>query len=339
MIQTQTTTDTPRFETARQHVAPGQDLLMVTPRTTWWSAIVAGACAAMAIQVIFAVLGAAIGMSVISSSSSSVSDRALSLGAAVYWLVSGLVSLFIGGWVAGRLRLTADAGIGAMQGFLAWGLITILSAAMMATIGGAAMGGSLAMVGDSLNANLRSNLPGMTGNGGFAAPRGSFNNDNGLTSGSNFKNGSNPNSTNAASGVNNGIITNGTGAADSTTNAASSANGADDTNTNTATNPGSATPATGTGGVGSPSFVQSNANQPNGNFANGNSGNTMNGQQPVLTEAQQREAAKNASIASWWTLAALVLGAAVASLAGGAAAKSYKAAPLVRGEVQRARAD
>ena len=52
--------------------------------------------------------------------------------------------------------------------------------------------------------------------------------------------------------------------------------------------------------------------------------NNLDRPQPRLTELDRKEAAKNAAGASWWTLFALVLGAAAASIGGGAGARALQ---------------
>jgi signal transduction histidine kinase len=61
-----------------------------------WSSVIAGAVAAIAAQVLFATLGLAIGLSVPGTA------EGIGIFAGIWWLVTGLISLFIGGWVAGR---------------------------------------------------------------------------------------------------------------------------------------------------------------------------------------------------------------------------------------------
>lgn len=212
MVQS-TATSTPRFETGVEGMTPTSYDPVVTARITWWGAIVAGAFTAMSLMAIFAVLGSAIGLSVVSASDD-ISERGLSVGAAIYWLITGLIALFAGGWIASHLRRTCDSGVGAIHGFLAWCTVTVLSSVLLAMAGGAAIGGSLAAVGDAFQAR----------------------------------------------------------------------------------NMSSAQPA-----------VRASA-KPDGDPVN---------------EQQAKEAAKNAAGASWWTFAALVLGASVASLGGAAATRKY----------------
>jgi hypothetical protein len=150
-----TATTPPRFDTKLDEATPLDFEPAVSARITWWGAILAGAFAAISLQVIFAVLGTAIGLSVLGAADDT-AEKGLGVGAAIYWLITGLVSLFIGGWIASYLRRTGEPGIGAIHGLLAWCTVTVLSTVLLTMAGGAAIGGSLAAVGDSFTMNNQS---------------------------------------------------------------------------------------------------------------------------------------------------------------------------------------
>jgi len=150
-----TVTPAPRFDPELEESTAASYDPVVRLRTLSWGAIVAGALAALSLMAIFAVLGTAIGLSVISATSNT-PEEGLSMGAAIYWLVTGLIALFVGGWIASRLRRANTAGAGAMHGFLAWCTVTVISTILLTMAGGAAIGGSLAGVGNSLQAGSQS---------------------------------------------------------------------------------------------------------------------------------------------------------------------------------------
>ena len=151
MIQPTATTKS-RFETDAPETTTASYDPVVIARITWWGAIIAGALTAMSLMAIFAVLGTAIGLSVISATNDT-PEEGLSIGAAIYWLITGLIALFLGGWLASYLRRTVDTGVGALHGFLAWCTVTVVSSVLLAMAGGTAIGGSLAAVGDAMQAN------------------------------------------------------------------------------------------------------------------------------------------------------------------------------------------
>ncbi len=144
----QTTVTTSRFgTTAQEYIAPvpTADRATLHARTPWWGALLAGAISAIALQAIFAVLGMAIGLTIIGTANDD-TEQALSIGAGIYWLITGLVSLFFGGWVAGWLAPTRDRMSGALHGFLAWCAVTVFSIWIISMAGGAAAIGSMGIM-------------------------------------------------------------------------------------------------------------------------------------------------------------------------------------------------
>ena len=115
--------------------------LMDPPRSrVSWGALFAGVVIAVATQLLLGALGLAIGL----SSMDPTGDRAGSfgVGAGIWWLLSGLVALFLGGWTAGRLANAQPRLDGALHGFATWGLATLLSAWMVTSAVGGILGGA-----------------------------------------------------------------------------------------------------------------------------------------------------------------------------------------------------
>lgn len=114
-----------------------------------WTAVVAGTFVAAAVSVILIAFGAAIGLSIVSSSPTwRDTSPALSVASGLYLLLAALVSFQFGGYVAGRLRerwtATAHSDVvefrDGMHGLLAWaiavvitGLVAAASAASLAS--------------------------------------------------------------------------------------------------------------------------------------------------------------------------------------------------------------
>lgn len=69
-------------------------------RRTVWGAVFAGALAAIGLQIIFTVLGIAIG---ISAADPSDTARGAGMAAGLWWLITGTISLCAGGMVLGRM--------------------------------------------------------------------------------------------------------------------------------------------------------------------------------------------------------------------------------------------
>jgi len=107
------------------------------------------------VQVILALLGTAIGLSVIQAREGDV-PNALDVAAGIWWVLSSLVALFIGGWVAGFLAAPRSPQHGALHGIFLWCTVTALSAALLATTGGALLGGGLGVMSNNVQARNQS---------------------------------------------------------------------------------------------------------------------------------------------------------------------------------------
>src|SRR5947209_15282899 len=68
-----------------------------------WGAIFAGMFVTIVLQIMLTFLGTAIGMAVVNPVNDQNPTRELAIGSAVWLLVSGLVSVWVGSCVAGRL--------------------------------------------------------------------------------------------------------------------------------------------------------------------------------------------------------------------------------------------
>ena len=65
----------------------------------------------------------------------------LGIGTAIWYIVSSLLSLFVGGWVAGRLASTPRLFDGVIHGVLTWCLVTLFTVYLLTTAVGRIIGG------------------------------------------------------------------------------------------------------------------------------------------------------------------------------------------------------
>jgi hypothetical protein len=115
-----------------------------------WGAVAAGAIAAAALTLVLLAFGAGMGFSAVSPwGNSCVSVSTFEIGTGLYLIVVAMLASTIGGYVAGRLR-TKWAGVhpheaffrDTAHGFLAWGLATVLGAAVLTAAAGSFAGGA-----------------------------------------------------------------------------------------------------------------------------------------------------------------------------------------------------
>ncbi|HYE62275.1 MAG TPA: hypothetical protein VD997_09780 [Phycisphaerales bacterium] len=118
-----------------------------------WGAVFAGTIIAVVTQLMLGLLGMGIGIaSVDPATATSETGKAFGIGMAIWWVVSSLISLFIGGWVAGRLAGFPKRVDGSLHGVVAWAAMTMFSLYLVSTAVGNVLGGTLSVVGQGLQA-------------------------------------------------------------------------------------------------------------------------------------------------------------------------------------------
>ena len=122
-----------------------QDVLPVRSRVSF-SAIFAGAVVALALSLLFHMLGLALGLSVINR----VADNTLSTGALVWAIAMTLVALFAGGYVTSRCSVGETHTEAGIYGVIMWGVVFAMLLWLMTA--GTRMG-LTAIMGVANNAN------------------------------------------------------------------------------------------------------------------------------------------------------------------------------------------
>lgn len=89
-----------------------------------WAAVVAGIVVAVALQIVFSLLGIAVGMSWWEPGSAD----AVGMASGIWTVVSWLIALFAGALVAGRLAGVLTPGDGALHGLVIWAGATVIAA-------------------------------------------------------------------------------------------------------------------------------------------------------------------------------------------------------------------
>ena len=113
-----------------------------------WGAVIAGMVIAVAVQVVLSFLGTGIGLGTIDPMQySTPSAGALGTGAGIWWAVSSIIALFAGGWVAGHLAGSPEKSDAVLHGLLTWGVATIITVYLLASLVGTVVRGGAAVVG------------------------------------------------------------------------------------------------------------------------------------------------------------------------------------------------
>src|SRR4051812_33284226 len=114
-----------------------------------WAAIFGGAFTALGVWLLLYAFGLAVGLSVIDPHDTS-SLKSSGIFTGVWGLITPLIALFIGGWVAGRGSGVHARPEGAVHGLIMWGLTTVAGAyivmmALGAVLSGVASAGKAAL--------------------------------------------------------------------------------------------------------------------------------------------------------------------------------------------------
>lgn len=106
------------------------------PSRISWGAVLAGAVVAVALGVMLNVLGVAIGAGTLDPATPGETPSASTFGSAggIWLLVTNLIGLGTGGWVAARLSGTADGTDGALHGLSVWAVGFLLSAVLVGNL-------------------------------------------------------------------------------------------------------------------------------------------------------------------------------------------------------------
>jgi hypothetical protein len=111
-----------------------------------WGSILAGVAVALVTQALLALLGIGLGVATLDpATGQSPNASTLSIAAAAWYGVSGLIAAFAGGWVAGRLSQQPAGGTAGVHGLATWATTTLvilfmLSGAVTGLLGGALNG-------------------------------------------------------------------------------------------------------------------------------------------------------------------------------------------------------
>jgi hypothetical protein len=135
---------------------PAADVRTVIVNRISWGAVLAGVAAGLAIQLVLNILGASLLAALLDPlGNETPSAGNLSIGAALWWAVSGILAGAIGGYVAGRTSGTPDESTASWHGFTSWAATTLILAALLTSSAGAAFSGVYGGVKDLLGTTVQ----------------------------------------------------------------------------------------------------------------------------------------------------------------------------------------
>ncbi|NML63852.1 hypothetical protein HHL22_01410 [Hymenobacter sp. RP-2-7] len=116
-----------------------------------WGAVLAGTVLAIALQLALSLLGLGIGLGTIDPLTEQNPMSGIGMGAAIWWVVTMLGSLFLGATVAGRLAGMPRSSTGMLHGLLTWSVVTLFTFYLLTTAVGRVVGGVTGIVGRTLS--------------------------------------------------------------------------------------------------------------------------------------------------------------------------------------------
>ncbi len=116
-----------------------------------WGAIFAGAVTALVTQVVLNLVGVGVGLSAVGTNAAdNPAASTVSLGAGLWFVVSGIVASLVGGLIAGRLSGKALPGAAALHGLVSWAVTTLVVLYLITSAASGLVGGALSTVSGAL---------------------------------------------------------------------------------------------------------------------------------------------------------------------------------------------
>src|SRR5215207_8830674 len=110
-------------------VTPAEDVRSVMLNRISWGAVMAGVVVALVTHLILNMIGLGIGVSTLdpaAGAGENPSIKSLSIGAAAWFVIAGVIAAFAGGYTAGRLAGKPKESTSGWHGLTAWALTTLL---------------------------------------------------------------------------------------------------------------------------------------------------------------------------------------------------------------------
>lgn len=108
-----------------------------------WGAIFAGVVVGLVVQVLLTMLGVGIGIATLDpGTGDNPAASSFSSGAGIWYVVSGIVAAYLGGYIASRLSGKTAATTGALHGLTTWAVTTLLVLYFLTSTVGSLVGGA-----------------------------------------------------------------------------------------------------------------------------------------------------------------------------------------------------
>jgi len=120
-------------------------------RRTSWGAVFAGALTALMVTLLLNLLFAGIGLQSFNPASEANTLEGFGTGSIVALVLTNILALFLGGYIAGRLAGSPRRGDSVIHGILTWGVLTLGTILLLSTAVGRIVGGVAGVVGNTVS--------------------------------------------------------------------------------------------------------------------------------------------------------------------------------------------
>ena len=136
----------------RSPTTPGEDLRTIALHQISWGAVLAGVFIALILQLILNLLGLGLGLTSVSATDGdNPAASSLTIGAGLWWVVSGVLAAAAGGYVAGRLSGKPVESSAGYHGLIAWAVSTFVVIYLLSSALGGLVGGAFSTVSSTLS--------------------------------------------------------------------------------------------------------------------------------------------------------------------------------------------
>jgi hypothetical protein len=126
-------------------VTPAEDVRSIMINRVSWGAVLAGVVVALVAQLILNMVGVGIGASTLepgAGADANPSARGFSIGAGLWWTISGVLAALVGGFAAGRLSGQPKESSAGWHGLTSWALTTLVIFYLLTSTIGGLVGGA-----------------------------------------------------------------------------------------------------------------------------------------------------------------------------------------------------
>lgn len=133
------------------HVPPYPSRHLTAVTRISWGAIFAGAIIAVVMQFLLNLLGLGVGLTTFEFTGNDDSAGGFGMAQGIWTIISALIALFAGGWVAAHLAGMPRRTDGILHGAVTWALTTLLTLYILTTGVGAIVSGTTSLLSQGMN--------------------------------------------------------------------------------------------------------------------------------------------------------------------------------------------